>query len=89
MDGCHSGGEGGDEENRSDVARFVSNVSRRGGACDAARRQAKAAKWPSLIKRDVVEAEATDKDSGGVAPESTMFCGIASCVVPCGGGGGD
>ena len=55
------------------------------GACNAVWRQAKAAKWPSLIKRDVVEAEATDKDSGGAPAESTMFCGIASCVVPCGG----
>ena len=41
------------------------------------RRQVKAAKWPSLVKRSVDEAEETDKDSGSAPTES----GICSCIA--------
>ena len=56
-----------------------------GGACNAARRQAKAAKWPSLIKRGVNEAEAIDIDEATDKDEEDwddLLCGVfAPCVV--------
>jgi hypothetical protein len=47
------------------------------GGLQLLRRQVKAAKWPSLVKRSVDEAEETDKDSGSAPTES----GICSCIA--------